>query len=368
MQSPSELRERQQQAGAVFGSEATGASGEDSPPLHFGDPRGEYAAATAGAAVFDWSDHRLIELTGADRVTFLHNFSTNDVKGLRPGRGCEAFVTNVKGRILGHVWIEVGETSIRLDVGPVSPERLIAHLERYIINEDVAVVDAIQSGELLVMGPSAASVVSSVAPEAERVGLLEHVDAEDALGPLRVTRRDVGAQPAYVVTGRRAALGDIWSRLCAAGARPAGSAAWAVLRIEAGLPIYGVDLTDENLAQEAGRTASAISFTKGCYLGQEPIARLDAMGHVNRALRSLRIEGDAVPPPGARVFAEREGTTAVGTITSAASSLGNEGGVALALVRSSVAAPGTPVFVETTAGLLRTNVFWFPDSEMPQSK
>ena len=84
------------------------------------------------------------------------------------------------------------------------------------------------------------------------------------------------------------------------------------------MPVYGVDLTDENLAQEAGRTASAISFTKGCYLGQEPIARIDAMGHVNRELRSLRIAGEAIPSAGARVFSDAAASAAVGTITSAA--------------------------------------------------
>jgi folate-binding protein YgfZ len=132
------------------------------------------------------------------------------------------------------------------------------------------------------------------------------------------------------------------------------------LRIEAGLPIYGVDLTDENLAQEAARTGDVISFTKGCYLGQEPIARIDAMGHVNRELRSLRISGDSIPSPGARVFSDAAGSAAAGTVTSAAFSFGSNSPVAMALLRSSAAKPGTPVFVEVDGSLTPATVFWSP--------
>src|SRR5580704_9612281 len=173
MQSLSALRERQRQAGAVFASDS--ASPVDAElPVHFGNPREEYAAATSGAALFDWSDHGVIELTGSDRVKFLHSFCTNDVKRLTTGQGCEAFVTNVKGRILGHVWIEAGSSSLRLDLGPVLTDRLLAHLERYIINEDVAITDrSLEWGELLVMGPSAAPALSPVFGEVAGFGPLE---------------------------------------------------------------------------------------------------------------------------------------------------------------------------------------------------
>jgi folate-binding protein YgfZ len=135
---------------------------------------------------------------------------------------------------------------------------------------------------------------------------------------------------------------------------------WTALRIEAGLPIYGVDLTDDNLAQEAGRTGTAISFTKGCYLGQEPIARLDAMGHVNRELRSLRLSTSDVPLQGAAVFSDAAGAAPVGTATASAFSFGTNCAVALALLRSSVSAPGTQIFVETGISTVPATVFWFP--------
>ncbi len=146
----------------------------------------------------------------------------------------------------------------------------------------------------------------------KRLASLEYLDVAGRSGEVRISRRDVDRLPGYVVCGPHSVLGETWERIKDAGAQPAGAAVWSALRIEAGLPIWGIDLTDENLAQEAGRTASAISFTKGCYLGQEPIARLDAMGHVNRELRSLRITGEAIPSPGARVFADAASSAAVG--------------------------------------------------------
>ena len=366
MQSLSALRERQRQAGAVFASDP--ASPVDAElPVHFGNPQEEYAAATSGAALFDWSDHGMIELTGSDRVKFLHGFCTNDVKRLTTGQGCEAFITNVKGRILGHVWIEADSSSLRLDLGPVPADRLLAHLERYIINEDVAITDRTQEwGELLVMGPSAARAIAPVFGDVAGLGLLEHVDENGAMGPTRVSRRDIGVHTAYVISAPHAALAQLWETLRKSEARSAGSAVWSGLRIEAGLPVYGVDLTDDNLAQEAGRTRSAISFTKGCYLGQEPIARLDAMGHVNRELRSLRISGDMIPDAGARVFSDAGGSTAVGSVTSAARSFGSNSAVALGLLRSSVSAPGTQVFVETGPSLSPATVFWSPADEFDQ--
>jgi len=363
MQSLSALRERQRLAGAVFPSDPASPVDRELP-VHFGNPLEEYAAATSGAALFDWSDHGIIELIGSDRVKFLHSFCTNDVKRLTTGQGCEAFVTNVKGRILGHVWIEAGSLSLRLDLGPIPTDRLLAHLERYIINEDVAITDRTPEwGELLVMGPSAARAIAPVFGEVAGLGPLEHVDENGATGPTRVSRRDIGIHTAYVISAPHAALAALWETLCKGEARPGGSAVWSALRIEAGLPIFGVDVSDDNLAQEAGRTRSAISFTKGCYLGQEPIARLDAMGHVNRELRSLRISGDVIPAAGARVFSDAGGSTVVGGVTSAARSFGSNSAVALGLLKSSVSTPGTQVFVETGSSLLPATVFWSPGDE-----
>ena len=136
-------------------------------------------------------------------------------------------------------------------------------------------------------------------------------------GMFGVARVDWLSQPGYVVCVTTDVVAKTWTRLTDAGILPAGAAAFHTLRIETGFPWFGVDVTDENLPQEVGRTENAVSFTKGCYLGQEPIARLDAMGHVNRELCVLRFESDVLPESGAAIHAvddDRE----VGKITSAA--------------------------------------------------
>jgi folate-binding protein YgfZ len=351
------LREAQSGSGAVFPP----GDAESGVPFHFGSPSEEYAATTTAAALFDFSDRTLVELTGSDRVKFLHSFCTNDVKRLGAGQGCEAFVPNVKGRVVGHVWIDATDSSLWLDADPGSAERLVPHLERYVINEDVAIADrSADWGELLLAGPEAADRLARVGIEVAALANLEHLGCNLLDTPARVRRFDVGPQRGYAVIARRDRLAALWSRLCEAGVRPAGSAVWTALRIEAGLPVCGVDITDENLVQEVGRTQTAVSFTKGCYLGQEPIARLDAMGHVNRELRSLRLAGGTVPHPGSRVFSDAMATQAVGTVTSAAFSFASHSPVAMALLRSNSAVCGTPVFVENSEETVVATVFWFP--------
>ncbi|MCA9021592.1 MAG: aminomethyltransferase family protein, partial [Planctomycetaceae bacterium] len=137
-----------------------------------------------------------------------------------------------------------------------------------------------------------------------------------------------------------------WNSLLEAGAVPAGQQTFDALRIESLYPIYGVDLTDANLAQEASRTAQSISFKKGCYLGQEPIARIDALGHVNKEIRSIGLEGSWVPPVGATVFVlGDDGPEEAGTITSSARSFGKYPAVAMAVLRKNAYEPGTAVEV-----------------------
>ena len=313
------------------------------------------------AALFDLSDRTLVELSGSDRVRFLHSFCTNDVKRLTAGTGCEAFVPNVKGRVIGHVWIDATESSLWLDADPGSAERLVPHLERYVINEDVTIADrSTDWAELLVTGPEAADRLMRLGIDVSRLGNLEHILAELRGVPARVRRWDVGPHRGYALFVARDRAADCWQSLREAGVHPAGSDTWTALRIEAGLPVFGIDISDENLAQEVGRTKTAISFNKGCYLGQEPIARIDAIGHVNRELRSLRVTGEIVPAQASRVFADAAAASPVGTITSAAFSYGSNSPVAMACLRSQASTCGSEVFVESRGPAVAATVFWHP--------
>ncbi|HUG92199.1 MAG TPA: glycine cleavage T C-terminal barrel domain-containing protein [Planctomycetaceae bacterium] len=320
------------------------------------DPRGEYAAARASAAVFDVSDRVQVELTGGDRVKFLHNFCTNDVKSLAPGRGCEAFLTNGKGRILGHVLLFATEHTLWIDEIGTPEEVLLGHLDRYIITEDVQLHGRSgERGELFVSGEQSAERLGALHVDASKLALYEHAALAARESFVAIRRADLLGAPGFLVSIPRDRLVEIWQALTDAGCRPAGGAAYEALRIEAGTPLYGVDLTDDNIAQEAARTPLAISFTKGCYLGQEPIARLDALGHTNRELRGLKLADGPVPGRGAAVMAASED---VGRITSAAAGPLDDRPVALALLKARHARPGTELHVETAAGPVAASVFW----------
>ncbi|MBI1313137.1 hypothetical protein GC176_17745 [bacterium] len=313
----------------------------------FGNVNDEYTAALESAAIFDVSDRTRLEMTGPDAATFLHRFCTNELQSLPPGHGCEAFLCNVKGRILGHVFAFVGKSGVRIDTAPGQADSLIAHLEKYHLLEDFQLSDATaQTFAFLVSGNEAASRLDIALP------------CQSALPPLgwqaadgiSIRRVDLLGVTGFLIDGPVDAADETWQRFTAAGITPAGRDALTALRIEAGFPEYGRDLSDDNLAQEANRTTEAISFTKGCYLGQEPIARLHAMGHVNRELVCVEIEPadgtaspDNIPAAGAEMLHPGKPDKEIGTLTSIAWTPGRGRAVGLAILRSQFAQPGSEV-------------------------
>ncbi|MGQ0636231.1 MAG: CAF17-like 4Fe-4S cluster assembly/insertion protein YgfZ [Planctomycetaceae bacterium] len=325
------------------------------------DARNQYAAARTQAALFDMPGRMHVEIGGADRAKFVHNFCTNDVKGLQPGQGCEAFVTSVQGKVLAHVFIFCEPEALWIDSVAGSGERLTKHLSRYQITEDVTFAD--RSGELATLylvGPQAAAVLSAAGIEPLGVSLA-HRAAPTAENVLRIRRNDFLRLPGYELVAAPAVLAPLRGALLAAGAAPADRAAFESLRIEAGFPWYGIDATDANLAQELGRTAQAVSFTKGCYLGQEPIARIDALGHVNQQLRVLRLERGPAPQPGSDVLSAEADAQLVGHVTSAAWSYQADAPVALAYLRRGHDASGLKVAVRAGQELIPAVVWWTDD-------
>lgn len=327
--------------------------------MHRCNAANEYRGAVTAAAVFDLSDRTQIEITGRDRASFLHNFCTNDIKRLKPGEGCEAFLTNIKGRIVGHILVFAGESSLWLDSVPGSEGAILAQLDRYLISEDAQLNSrTAEYGALYVAGPEAAArLKTALGIDVDSLALDSQLTCDSDGQPVSIRRVPFMLPAGFLLSARRDVLPALSIALTTQGVQPAGAEAFHALRIEAGWPIYGVDITDDNLAQEAGRTRQAISFTKGCYLGQEPIARIDALGHVNRELRGLRLPSGPVPPLGAPVLA---GTPPqpIGSITSAALSLADGKPVALALLRSQYTMPGTRVGVQDCDRLVPATVFW----------
>ncbi len=297
-----------------------------------------YEALKNGAGLVDLSDRTQIELTGSDRAAFLHNLSTNDIRKLPNGRGCEAFFLNARGHILGYATIWAGAESHVIETVAGQGAFLAAHLDRYLIREKVEIVDRTgQWSEWFLGGEKARGVLEAVGVAAP-AEVLTHSEA--SIAGCRVALRRVDFTPAdgYLIACPVEQSNAVAEVLRGAGATMCNREAFETARIEAGTPAFGVDVTDKNLPQEVARDRRTISFTKGCYIGQETVARLDSLGHVNKLLVRMRFAGPEVPPAGCELSVDGKG---VGNITSAAWSplLGQV--VALGYVRREHATPGT---------------------------
>lgn len=291
----------------------------------------EHHALTRGAGLVDLTERTRIELTGDDRASFLHNLSTNDIKGLAAGLGCEAFLLNARGHVLGHVFVICRPQSLVVETVPDQEESLLAHLDRYLIREKVALHPRTDDwGELLLAGPRAADLLSSLLgapPPAER---LWHIEAQWQGQPLTVVRVEMTHPGGYLIFYPQAAASTVVDALVALSAVVCSATAFDAARIEAGFPWYGRDITDKTLPQEVARDQMAISFKKGCYIGQETVARIDALGHVNKSLVGVRFDGVGVPPADAELRSSGE---IVGQLTSAAFSRRLGSALGLAYVR-----------------------------------
>jgi tRNA-modifying protein YgfZ len=294
----------------------------------------QYQALTQAWGLVDVSNRTRLELTGKDRADFLSGFCTNDLRRLEPGRGCEAFLTNAKGRIIGHVLVFCGPQSLIVETVPGQVDPILNHLDRYLIREDVQLQDRTADwGELLIAGPHAGVCLSRWLDRDLDERMREQVW-------MSLYRIKLGDDDAYLAFMPRTDLGRRIAELTSLGARLCSDAVLDVLRIEAGWPQFGKDITDANLPQEVNRDALAISFTKGCYLGQETVARLDALGHVNRLLVSVRWHGSTIPAVGEQLEAEGQ---SVGTVTSVVWSPRYSAPLALAYVRTPHHYEGTPL-------------------------
>jgi folate-binding protein YgfZ len=293
-----------------------------------------YAALTEYAGVLPCPRRTVLELTGADRKQFLHNLCTNDIVKLSEGSGCEAFVTNVQGKTIGHVFVYCEAERLVVETVTDQADRLLGHLDYYLIREDVQMTDCSASyGHLVLCGLAAPDVLRSLwdrTPEA----LFDHHRHSETT----IARVPLGYPPCFLL---RAPVDDVvplQSQLVERGAVETASAAFEAVRIETGFPWFGVDVTDANLPQETGRVALAVSFTKGCYLGQETVARIDALGHVNRQMACVRFQDGSMPPRKMPLF---HADKVVGHITSAALLPLLDATIALAILRREVCSAGT---------------------------
>ncbi len=297
----------------------------------------------------DRSGRVRLEVAGPDRAKFLHNLTTNDVKRLPVNRGCEAFVTSPQGKAMAYVKILACAESLLVCTDPGGLVLALPHFQKYGVFDDIVLEDRSETTfEFHLAGPRAEELIRGTGGDLPAPGDLTHVATAVADCPLLLIRESPTGRPGLTLIGARSTASKVAGRLRAQG-EGLGLAeldleSFDVLRIEAGTPVFGRDVTEKSLPQEIGRDARAINFVKGCYLGQETVARLDALGHVNQVLKGLLLASQAsVPSPGCVLEADGK---RVGFVTSAALSPGWNAPVALAMVRSSHARAGAELIVK----------------------
>jgi folate-binding protein YgfZ len=318
----------------------------------------DYRAVRERAGVADVSERGVLEVTGRDRATFLHALLTNDVKSLAPGQGCAATLLDIHGKVQVSLLVLVLDDRIVLVTPAGMAAATVEMLDKYLFAEKVVLDDVSEARALLlVAGPEAPALVARVAGVApvERAWS-SAAGAVDGVQALVVRGAAETGEPEIWLLLPADARQRAWSAVTAAGARPVGEATLETLRIEAGTPRFGEDIGPSVLLPEVP-FEHLVSHTKGCYPGQEVVVRIRDRGHVNRHLRGLVLDGDAVPEVGAEVVVDG---TSVGQITSAALSPRLGRPVALAFVRRQHADEGARVAVRSGASTTPATVHVLP--------
>jgi folate-binding protein YgfZ len=323
---------------------------------HYGDALAEHAAIKNSAGILDLSFRGRLCLLGNDRKNFLNGQVTNNVKDLKTGEGCYAALITAKGKMQADFNIYNLENEVLVDFEPGLFASVQERLEKYIIADDVQVVDvAPHYGLLSVQGPKSAEVINKlqlgfVLPEKP----LQFVSVKnETLGEIYLVnnpRTGSAGVDLFVPTN---SLGAVADKLIAAakeiGGRACGWDALEIARIEAGIPRFGADMDETNLPPEAGLESRAISYSKGCYIGQEVIARIRTYGQVAKALRGLRLADDlkTLPKKGDKLFL---GEKEIGYVTSAIASPTFKKNLALGYVRREGNKIGTELILRTRDG------------------
>ncbi len=307
----------------------------------------EYAPVRKGATLMDCPHRALVELTGGDRQGFLHNVLTQDINAMGPGQVRRAFMLTAQGRIIADLFVVHGEKQTWLDVDVLCAQQLLDELDKLLFSEDVQIIDHRATYHRLSLhGPKAMGVLERFSPHSLEP-LEPHAATKLKLGmiePLAFRDDECGEVGLHLWTITPHAP-VLWQALLEAGEadaiKPLGWLAYNIARIEAGSPLFMIDFGSDSLPGETGLLDAAVSFTKGCYRGQEIVARMKDIGHPAKTLVGFDAEGDELPVAGTPVYAQ-PGGDAVGAVTSSTPSPMRSGKpIGIAMVKWDCRAPGT---------------------------
>lgn len=336
----SKLADIQVTMGAIFEPIA-----EAIVPVSFGNDTAAIQAARQGVALVDLSDWGLLKISDDDRLRFLHNQSTNDFQRLQPGQGCDTVFVTSTARTIDLVTAYITEDAVLLLVSPQRRQQLIPWLDRYIFPMDRVVLTDL-SGDY--------SIFSLIGPESD--GLLRKLDISLSIGDnyanhqqvivadleIRIAVGSGLALAGYTLIVNASKAGELWQKLITAGAIPLGNRVWEQLRIEQGRPVPDRELTEDYNPLEAGLWQT-ISFQKGCYIGQETIARLNTYKGVKQRLWGVRLQAPTEPGTLITIAGDKVGILTSFTVT-------DQGYLGLAYIRTKAGGVGLKVEVGEVEG------------------
>ena len=318
----------------------------------------EYRTVTDGAALFDRSDTGRLRLTGEDALDLLERLSTNALADLGVGEGIPTVLTSNKGRIIDLLLVMRQPDSLLVFAGPNTRNRVAEWIDFYTIVEDVETEDITGDTAMLsVAGAEAGPVLDGVArPGVSGMPLYRSAPATFGDIDATVVRSDFTGSSAYNIVVPAAAAGPLRERLMEGGATPVGAEAVEAVRVERGVPVSGKELGEAYNPLEAG-LKGFISFTKGCYVGQEVVARLDTYDKVQKHLVGITWGSDALPGPDAKLVLDGR---QVGVVTSAVGAPRLDSNIGLGYVRKAHAGPGTLLTLELEDGEVQASVADLP--------
>ncbi len=379
---PSPLRPLLEQAGAGFMTYGPMHPPDAATPAQptielvdtFGEYEAEYAAIRKGVALLTMPQRGMIEVTGADRAAFLHRLLTHDISGLTPGQGRRAFLLGKTGRIVADLLVlhETDRTVLTLDATDLATTA--QELDKYLFTEDARIRDTTANSiHLALHGPAAPDLIAALTAQSTfDLPPLEHRDITLAATPCQIFRHDETAAPGLHLIVPFAHATTVYQALLAAmqqpplhdRARSIGWLAYNTARVEAGTPIFHIDFGPDTLPHETALLDAAVSFTKGCYVGQEVVARMQNLGHPKRILTGLALEDHRLPSAGTPIYdatptddKTADQPPAIGAVTSSAvSPLRSGRAIAIAMMKWTRHTPGTEALVPAEGARFRARV------------
>ena len=329
---------------------------------HFTLPHQEHHTVRQGVGVLDLSHRGRLRLTGSDRVAYLHRIISNDVEGLSVGEGNYATILTNRGKIIADMKVFVVEDAVSIETNTETTATLYQELDKYLIADDVNIEDFSDStGVIGVHGPKSTELLREVyGLEVEHLSEYHNTVHETDGRRIICARVNETGEIGYNLCTASESIEWLWDTILtkgrAFGVAPVGLTALNSLRIEAGIPRYGAELGDSIFPGEA-ELENAISYEKGCYIGQEIVARMKYRGHPNRLLRGFEIAGDIPPQNGDRLL---DGDKEIGWITSAIVSPTFGKTIGMGYVRMAFTDEGSRVAVETADSRVDATVRLLP--------